>query len=96
LALPKSRLLRESGYLGEANEDSFNNHSCSLWAFPESEGREEGLPDTRRPFSVAALEARFKRSSLEEKKTRGIQAEEDEEETSTYDGVTGENMHAAF
>jgi hypothetical protein len=78
------------------NEDGFNNHSCSLWAFPESEDREEELPDTRRPFSVAALEARFKRSSLEEKKTRGIQAEEDEEETSTYDGVTGGNMHAAF
>ena len=38
---------------------------------------------------MAALKARFKRSSLEEKKTRGIQAEEDEEETSTYDGVTG-------
>jgi hypothetical protein len=80
------------------NEDSFNNHSCSLWDFPESEDREEEQPDTGRPIltRVAALGARFRQSSLEEKKIRGIQGEEDEEETFTYNGVTGGNMHAAF
>jgi hypothetical protein len=61
------------------NEDRFNNHSCSLWAFPEIEDREEELPDTGRPFSIRVV-AKFKRSSPEEKKTREIQAEEDEEE----------------
>jgi hypothetical protein len=77
------------------NEDLFNNHSCSLWAFPESEGGEEELPDTGRPFAARVV-ARFKRSSFEKKKTRAIQAEEDDEETSSYDGVTGGKMHAAF
>jgi hypothetical protein len=88
------------GFWEKKNEDRFNNHSCSLWAFPEDEDSELDSPETGRPFSnpIATLQARLKRSSLEEKKTRAMQAEEDEEETSPYDEsiLGGGKMHSAF